>query len=29
VERIHALGLDTLVVIGGDGSLRIAHELMQ
>ena len=29
VERIQELGLNTLVVIGGDGSLRIAHELMQ
>ena len=29
VRHAQVLGLDALVVIGGDGSLRIAHELMQ
>jgi len=27
VDKIHALGIDALVAIGGDGSLAIAHEL--
>jgi 6-phosphofructokinase 1 len=27
VDRIHELGIDALVAIGGDGSLAIAHEL--
>ena len=29
VRHAQVLGMDALVVIGGDGSLRIAHELMQ
>jgi 6-phosphofructokinase 1 len=29
VRKAEVLGLDAVVVIGGDGSLRIAHELMQ
>ncbi len=29
VRHIEVLGIDALVVIGGDGSLRITHELMQ
>jgi len=29
VRHAQVLGLDALIVIGGDGSLRIAHELMQ
>lgn len=29
IRNAKALGLDVLVVIGGDGSLRIAYELMQ
>jgi 6-phosphofructokinase 1 len=29
VQNFHALGLDALVVIGGDGTLAIAHELQQ
>jgi len=29
LERFEALGLDALVVLGGDGSLNIAHELAQ
>jgi 6-phosphofructokinase 1 len=29
VENFHALGLDALVVIGGDGTLAIAYELQQ
>lgn len=29
VRHAQVLGLEALVVIGGDGSLRIAHELMQ
>ena len=29
VESFHAMGLDALVVIGGDGSLAIAHKLCQ
>jgi 6-phosphofructokinase 1 len=29
VRNFHALGLDALVVIGGDGTLAIAHELQQ
>jgi 6-phosphofructokinase 1 len=29
VNGIHNLGLDALIVIGGDGTLRIAHELYQ
>jgi phosphofructokinase-like protein len=29
VRHAQVLGIDALVVIGGDGSLRIAHELMQ
>lgn len=28
-ERIQSLGLDALVVVGGDGTLHIAHELHQ
>jgi 6-phosphofructokinase 1 len=28
VHRIREYGIDVLIVIGGDGSLRIAHELM-
>ncbi|MBI1800101.1 MAG: 6-phosphofructokinase [Chloroflexi bacterium] len=28
IQKIHSLGLDALVVIGGDGSLRIALELI-
>jgi 6-phosphofructokinase 1 len=27
IESIHALNLDALIVVGGDGTLRIAHEL--
>ncbi len=29
VRHAQVLGIDALIVIGGDGSLRIAHELMQ
>lgn len=29
IRHAQVLGLDALIVIGGDGSLRIAHELMQ
>lgn len=29
VEKFHALGLDALVALGGDGSMSIAHRLMQ
>jgi len=29
VRHAQVLGIDALVVIGGDGSLRIAHEIMQ
>jgi phosphofructokinase-like protein len=29
VRRVKVLGIDALIVIGGDGSLRIAYELMQ
>ena len=29
VENFHKLGIDALVAIGGDGSLRIAHRLFQ
>lgn len=29
VRHAQVLGMDALIVIGGDGSLRIAHELMQ
>jgi len=29
LERIHSLGLDALVVVGGDGTLHIANELHQ
>lgn len=29
VRNIHAMGLDALIVVGGEGSLKIAHELMQ
>jgi phosphofructokinase-like protein len=29
VQRIHDLGLDTLIVVGGDGTLRICLELFQ
>lgn len=28
-DRLHRLGLDALIVVGGDGTLRIAHELDQ
>jgi 6-phosphofructokinase 1 len=29
VNRIHELGLKALIVVGGDGTLRISHELFQ
>ncbi|MBN2006175.1 MAG: ATP-dependent 6-phosphofructokinase [Anaerolineae bacterium] len=29
VRHVEVLGIDAIVVIGGDGSLRITHELMQ
>ncbi len=29
VERIHSLGLDALIVVGGDGTLRISYELFE
>lgn len=29
IQRVHNLGIQALVVVGGDGSLRIAHELME
>jgi len=29
LERIVALGLDALIVVGGDGTMRISHELVQ
>ena len=27
IERLRAAGIDVLIVVGGDGTLRIAHEL--
>jgi 6-phosphofructokinase 1 len=29
VKRIHELGLDALIVVGGDGTLRISYELFE
>jgi 6-phosphofructokinase 1 len=29
VQRIHSLGLDALIVVGGDGTLRICYELFE